>query len=252
VTKLKKLLFFLVLIFFLANNIFGQVDERSSQVNLEQVAKNQEKYLQRIRKELHKFPEVRFETKRTRTIIKREINNLLELDGVNNCETSMEEEAGGILVKFTFNPSYANVALRADFDALPITENTDLEFASQNEGVMHACGHDIHTAWLLATMRAIAMGQVQPLCNIIFIFEDGEENPITDPGSKLIVDNGKLFSVSEIYGLHIWAHPNCEPGVFYTRSGALMGNSGRLGIYIHCAGGHVAEPHIGSNGLRIN
>ncbi len=142
--------------------------------------------------------------------------------------------------------------MRADFDALAVEEQTNLPFSSEHPGLMHACGHDIHTAWLLTTLKILVESDLVPIYNLRFIFEDGEENPITPPGAVHLIKNGALENVKEIYGLHIWANPDIEPGTFCSRFGPFLANSGRLGIYLKASGGHVARANEGVNCRRIS
>jgi len=161
----------------------------------------------------------------------------------------VKETEGGIWTDFVTNPKYPWLLFRADVDGLPIEEKTGLLFASKNNGKMHACGHDIHSAMLLGAIRAIVSGQVVPCYNLRFVFQRAEENPITESGGLKLVNEGVLLNISRVFGLHIWA--TGETGVFYSRSGALLGNSDRMQITITTTGGHVAQPHNGVNALRV-
>lgn len=205
-----------------------------------------------MRREMHMHPETRWETPWTRTFIRDNIGTFLQGDerkwGVSDCK-------GGIVVDYNLDPNRLGNyrVFRADFDALPIQEKPGLDFASRINGKMHACGHDAHTSILLAVIRGIAKGWIVPVCNLRFVFEDAEENPGAppnpDPGSKVLIEEGVLDDVDEVYGLHLIS--NLPSGVFFGRDGALLGNSDRLGITITATGGHVMEPHKGVNSLDL-
>jgi len=200
------------------------------------------------RREFHKIPEIRFKTDQTRTLIEKFLKERID-DSLY--DTSIFTSEGGYWLDVVTDPTLPFIAIRADFDALAISEKTNLPYSSTISGFMHACGHDIHTAWLLTTLDAVMNYDITLRKNVRFIFEDGEENPISQPGADYLIADGVLSNVTEIYGLHIWADPNCTPGTFYSKSGALLGNSGRLGMKLTCKGGHVASPNMGNNALRI-
>lgn len=134
------------------------------------------------------------------------------------------------------------VALRADIDALPITEETGLEFASQRPGVMHACGHDTHTAILLASVKALQ--EIQPSLpgRVVFLFQPGEEkNP---GGASLMIQDGCLENpkVDAIFGLHVM--PFMEAGTMGFGAGPLMASPDEVEVTVVGKGGHGASPHL--------
>lgn len=240
--------------------------EETRVMNMQQLteaAQSVQDFVVKVRRRIHMNPETRWEEDDTRKAINRAIYDMghtgfdifLPQTDIDGYSLDQPQESNGGLV-FDYNGAGANaprILFRADIDALPIHETTGLPFASQNEGLMHACGHDTHTAMLLGAMRVIGTGLVNPVVNLRFVFQQSEENPGTDPvpisGGDKLVQSGVLEGVSRAYGLHIW--PSGDAGTFYSRSGALLGNSGRFKMVLHSTGGHVAEPHKGGNVLRI-
>ncbi|MCB1507311.1 MAG: amidohydrolase [Hyphomicrobiaceae bacterium] len=132
------------------------------------------------------------------------------------------------------------IALRADMDALPILETTGKEHASTVPGVMHACGHDGHTAMLLAAARHLA--ETRSFAgNVVVVFQPAEEG---GAGAKAMIDDGLLerFGIGEVYGMH--NYPGLPVGHFALRSGPIMASADRITITVTGVGGHAARPHL--------
>lgn len=135
----------------------------------------------------------------------------------------------------------ACIGLRADLDALPIVEETDLPFQSKNNGVMHACGHDVHTSILLGAAEIIFEQRNNLKSPVKLIFQPGEEkNP---GGATLMIADGVLHnpSITEMYALHVF--PEMKTGNVGFREGVYMASSDEIYITIHGKGGHGATPH---------
>ncbi|HLY71992.1 MAG TPA: M20 family metallopeptidase [Puia sp.] len=139
------------------------------------------------------------------------------------------------------NPSKRIIALRADMDALPIKEENDIFYKSQNEGMMHACGHDVHTSVLLGSSKILNELKNEFEGTIKLIFQPGEErNP---GGASLLIKEGVLENPKPqaIFGLHV--HPGLPVGKLSFRSGVVMASADELFITVRGKGGHAAAPH---------
>ncbi len=138
------------------------------------------------------------------------------------------------------------VALRADMDALPLSENSSKPYRSQNDGVMHACGHDVHTAILLGTARVLQDAREHLRGNVKLFFQPAEE---TTGGAKRMVAAGcmKDPDVDWVYGLHVDAAIPC--GTLRTKAGAFNASSDTFEVTIHGNKAHGADPHLGNDAI---
>ncbi|MCU4179911.1 amidohydrolase [Bosea sp. BH3] len=191
------------------------------------------------RRDLHAHPEFGFEEKRTSAFVADKLREF----GLDEVVTDI----GGTGVVGTLKRGGGNrcIALRADMDALRIPEQGALPYRSQNAGVMHACGHDGHTAMLLGAAKLLAAdggfdGTVR------FIFQPAEE---WGRGALAMLDDGILerFPFQEIYGLH--NAPGLPVGSFQTRPGAIMSAEDNFEIVLRGVGGHAARPQAGKETL---
>jgi hippurate hydrolase len=135
------------------------------------------------------------------------------------------------------------VLLRGDMDALPVAERTGLEFASRNEGVMHACGHDLHTAMLAGAARLLAARQRELPGTVVFMFQPGEEG---HAGARYMISEGVLDAAGQrpvaAYALHV-ASAEWSAGVCSTRPGPMLAAAEVLAVTVRGHGGHGSEPH---------
>lgn len=190
----------------------------------------------KLRRHLHQNPELSFEEKKTAAFVAAELHAI----GL----TPREGVAGtGVTALISGkNPGGRVIALRADMDALPITEQNDVPYRSQNPGVMHACGHDVHTSSLLATARILQEIRHELEGSIKLIFQPGEEK--APGGASMMIREGVLQSpdVNSIIGQHV--APNIPAGKIGFREGMYMASTDEIYMRVHGKGGHGAAPHM--------
>lgn len=185
----------------------------------------------KIRRYLHQHPELSYNEVNTTEFIKQELTKY-GIEVFNNGKFT-----GVIGVLKGFAPG-TTIALRADIDALPVKENTGLDFASVNEGCCHACGHDLHMTTLLAAARLLSKYRHQLQGTVKFFFQPAEEKL---GGSETIINNGFLEDVDAIFGIHTW--PDVPGGSIGIKKGPMMAGSDSFKITITAPGGHAAHPH---------
>jgi amidohydrolase len=143
------------------------------------------------------------------------------------------------------------VLLRGDMDALPVTERTGLPFASQIDGAMHACGHDLHTAMLAGAARLLSARQAELPGNVIFMFQPGEEGYF---GARYMIDEGILDAAGErpvaAYGLHV-SSSVLPTGVYTGRAGTMMAAADTIDITVRGRGGHASQPHHAADPIPV-
>lgn len=185
-----------------------------------------------FRRDLHMHPEVSFQEVRTPQLI-ADYHRALGL------EVRTGVGGRGVVATLRGGLPGKTVALRADFDALPIEDEKDVPYKSTIPGVMHACGHDVHTAGLLGVAKALSEVKDQLRGNVVFVHQFAEE---VSPGGALpMVEDGCLDGVDVIYGAHVQSP--LETGVVGTVAGPAMAAADTIGIEIRGKGGHGAEPH---------
>ena len=169
------------------------------------------------------------------TVTSARIATLLEHYGY---EVTRHIGGNGIVASLKNGNGRKSIGIRADMDALPIREETDLEYASKNDGVMHACGHDGHTTTLLAAARALAATKNFD-GTVHLIFQPAEE---IGAGAKAMINDGlfERFPCDAVYGLHNW--PGLEQGKIQFTKKAMMASVDKATIVIYGKGGHGARP----------
>ena len=186
------------------------------------------------RRDIHQHPEILFDTERTSALVADKLRSF----GADDVVTGIGRTGVVAVIKGKSIASGKTIGLRADMDALPIQEQTGLDYASKTPGAMHACGHDGHTAMLL--------GAAKYLCETrnfdgtaVVIFQPAEEG---GGGGKEMCDDGMMerFGIDEVYGMHNW--PQMPAGQFAIRSGPFFAASDMFDIKITGKGGHAAKP----------
>lgn len=195
------------------------------------------------RRDLHANPELGFELHRTAARVAEQLRAF----GCNDVITGIGRTGVVAVIEGRSNRSGRVVALRADMDALPIHEATGASYASRVPGVMHACGHDGHTAILLGTAKYLCETRNYD-GRVVLIFQPNEEG-LT--GAKAMIEDGVMqrFGVQEVYGLH--TSPMHEVGTIALRGGAIMAAADRFTIEISGKGGHASRPHESTDPVLV-
>jgi hippurate hydrolase len=187
------------------------------------------------RRDLHENPELLYDVTRTAGVVA----DKLRAFGVDEVATGIGR-TGVVGVIRGRGGSGRVIGLRADMDALPMTERTGKPWASRTEGKMHACGHDGHTAMLLGAAKYLAETRNFD-GTVVVIFQPAEEG---GAGAKAMLDDGLVsrFGIERVFGMHNF--PGLPVGTFAIRPGALLASADRLQIDIEGLGGHAARPHL--------
>lgn len=205
------------------------------QQKIKELAKKYAPQFIEIRQHLHAHPELSYEEFETSKFIGKKLADM-EIPYQNMATTGV---VGLIKGK---NPEKRIIALRADIDALPIIEENDIPYKSKHHGVMHACGHDVHTSVLLGAAKILNETKGDWEGTIKLIFQPGEEkNP---GGASLMIKEGVLENPKPeaIFGLHV--HNTLPVGKFSFRGGMVMASADEIYITIKSKGGHAAAPHL--------
>ncbi|NES24656.1 MAG: amidohydrolase [Symploca sp. SIO3E6] len=192
-----------------------------------------------IRRHIHSHPELSGQEYQTAAYI---------AGVLSSCGIVVQEAVGqtGVIGELVGRTDDRLVALRTDMDALPINERTHLEFSSRQPGVMHACGHDVHTTLGLGTAMVLSeLGEVFP-GNVRFLFQAAEE---IAQGARWMVQDGAMSDVSAIFGVHVF--PSIPAGSIGIRYGALTAAADDLELIIMGESGHGARPHEATDAIWI-
>lgn len=194
-----------------------------------------------LRREIHREPELGFGTEKTAQKV------LDALDGLP-LEIQTGVARNGIVATLEGGDEGPTIGLRADMDALPILEETNLPFASEVEGRMHACGHDGHTSMLVGAAHALSQDSLRERLNgtVRFIFQPAEEG---GGGGQVMVEEGVAEGLDSIFALHLW--PGLPLGTVATKAGPIMAAADAFEMEILGTGGHGAMPHLSSDAIVI-
>ena len=198
-------------------------------------------YAVALRREIHSHPELSDREEQTSALVCRELERL-------NIPYTVLPGMHGVVGMISSGREGPTVALRADMDALPIQEQTGLAFASQKEGVMHACGHDVHTAVLLGTASVLAENKALFRGNVKLFFQPAEEGV---GGAKRMIAAGCMENphVEAVFGLH--SAPRLPAGKIGTKPGWTSASSDEIKIRVHGKSAHGASPDEGVDAIYI-
>jgi amidohydrolase len=196
--------------------------------------------LSRLRRQIHRAPEIGLDLPRTQAAV------LAALDGLP-LEVTLGQGLSSVTAVLRGGRPGPAVLLRGDMDALPVTERTGLDYASAVPGVMHACGHDLHTAMLVGAARLLAARQPELAGSVIFMFQPGEEGQY---GARQMLAEGVLAAAGDppvaAYGLHVTS-AQYPRGAFAVRPGPMMAAADILHVTVHGRGGHASMPHLSAD-----
>lgn len=195
-----------------------------------------------LRRQLHAYPELSYQEFETAVAVKHKLTETGIL-------FSTKATTGVVALIAGKNPEKKVIALRADIDALPIQEENDVSYKSVRPGIMHACGHDVHTSVLLGAAKILHETRHEWEGTVKLIFQPGEErNP---GGASLMIGEGVLEdpAPAAIFGLHV--HPALETGKLSFRSGKVMASADELYFTIKGKGGHAAAPHTTTDTILV-
>lgn len=199
----------------------------------------QKEYMVSLRRHFHRNPELSGKEYETATRIEKELDDI----GIPNKRIGETGIAGFLNCG---KDNVKTIAFRADIDALPVSEQNNCEYKSQNEGVMHACGHDAHAAALLGTARILASLTEKLNCDIIFIFQQAEE---IGAGAKQVIQSRILDGIDSIFGIHMASF--LPYGKVSVKSGESGASCDYFKINITGKSAHVSKPHEGIDAVYI-
>ncbi len=199
-------------------------------VNIRPEIQDLESTIISTRRDIHQHPELAFEEHRTAKLVA----DRLESIGID-VKTGVGKT--GVMGNLKGKNGGRTIALRADMDALPLQETGDIPYKSKNAGVMHACGHDGHTAMLLGAAEALSKNRDKINGTVRFLFQPAEEG---QGGARYMIEDGALAGVDEAYGIHLWNYQ--EFGTIGVKPGPIMAAADLFEITIHGKGGHGAAP----------
>ena len=209
---------------------------------IQQLAKKYAEEFIAIRHHIHANPELSYQEFETSKFIQQKLSGW-------NIPFSIMAATGVVGIIEGKNASTKIIALRADMDALPITEENDVPYRSVSSGVMHACGHDVHSTCLLGAAKILNETKEDWEGTVKLIFQPGEEkNP---GGASYMIKEGVLENPApqKIFALHV--HPGLEVGEFSFRGGMIMASADEIYISIKAKGGHAAAPHYTADTILI-
>ncbi|MDW7656650.1 MAG: M20 family metallopeptidase [Bacillota bacterium] len=197
-------------------------------------------YMQSIYRELHQYPELAFDLPRTLSLVRRELDRF---------KIPYTEQYGQSSIVATINEENNDftIGIRADMDALAITEQNDVSYKSRINGQMHACGHDAHTAVLLGTAKALQQLKDTLSCRVRLLFQPSEEG--VESGAYLMVEGGVMDGIDSVIALHV--DTTLETGTVGVCPGLSQAASRTFRIRFTGRPSHTSQPHKGSDALAM-
>jgi len=191
------------------------------------------------RRQLHQIPELGLEEKKSAEFIREKLRSF----GITEIYTMLTTAT---IAVFHGKQAGKTLAFRSDIDALPVTEETGVSFASKTEGKMHACGHDGHASALLGFAKYLSQHPEVIKGTIVLIFQPAEEGP---GGAQLLINEGLIekFGIDQIVGIHLF--PEFPEGIIACRPGAMMARNGEVTIKIKGTSAHGAQPQQGQDAI---
>ncbi len=196
-----------------------------------------------IRRRIHQEPEIGLDLPKTQAKI------LAALDGLG-LEITTGKALSSVTAVLRAGKSDKTVLLRADMDALPVMELADISYKSQIDGVMHACGHDLHVAMLIGAAKLLVKNKSQLNGDVVFMFQPGEEG---DDGAGHMIEEGVLTAsgrkADRTYGIHVLSSE--QSGLFTTKPGTMMASADELHVTVIGMGGHGSQPHTAKDPIPV-
>jgi amidohydrolase len=191
-----------------------------------------------LRRYIHENPELSFHEYKTSALVKEKLREY----GIDTITEGIAETGLLAVIEGTRGPTGKTIALRADMDALPINEANDVVYKSKYEGIMHACGHDVHTASLLGAARILNQLKTEFAGRILLIFQPGEE--LLPGGARLMLEKGIFdhYQPEAIIAQHVL--PDMDAGTVGFKNGMYMASSDEIYLTVKGKGGHAALPHL--------
>lgn len=211
--------------------------------NIRELCESVKDYVIEMRRSLHQIPELGLNNPKTRDMICAELDKMgipYQVNSVVHNGVQDTSVVGFIQGKNTDKV----IALRADVDALPVTEMLNVDYKSTHPGQMHACGHDNHCAMLLGAAKVLSQIRDQLNGSVKLFFQSGEEI-IT--GAKMVIEGGFMENpkVTACMGMHVWSLPQFKAGAIVVKPGCMMASGNKFGIRIKGEGSHGSQPNLG-------
>lgn len=203
-----------------------------------------QKDLTALRRDIHREPEIGLDLPKTQAKI------VAALEGLG-LEISTGKSLSSVTAVLRAGNSDKTVLLRADMDALPVTELADLPYKSQIDGAMHACGHDLHVAMLIGAAKLLVKNKSELSGDVVFMFQPGEEG---FDGAGHMIKEGILTAsgrkADATYGIHVMSS-SVPTGTFTTKGGTMMASSDELHVTVVGMGGHGSQPHTAKDPIPV-